>query len=61
MFQEERDLSLSPLISFSFLFFKSMNTYTLRDSWESIDIRGDEIGVLQKTQTCRRKKREGHK
>lgn len=25
-----------------------MNTYTLRDSWQSIDIRGDKVGVLQK-------------
>lgn len=25
-----------------------MNTYTLRDSWQSIDIRGDEVGVLRK-------------
>lgn len=25
-----------------------MHTYTLRDSWQSIDIRGDEVGVLRK-------------
>lgn len=25
-----------------------MNTHALRDSWQSIDIRGDEVGVLQK-------------
>lgn len=45
MFLEERDLSI-PLLS---LFFSlSMHTYTLRDGWQSIDIRGDEVGVLQK-------------
>lgn len=41
-----------------------VSTYTLRDGWQSIDIRGNEVGVLQKqkhTQTCWKKKREGHK
>lgn len=47
MFSEERDLSLSPSVSFSLSFF-SMNTYALRDGWQSIDIRGDEVGVLRK-------------
>lgn len=53
--------SSSPFFSFS------LSTYTLRDSRESIDIRGDEIGVLRRkkkkphTQTRRRKKGEGHK
>lgn len=44
----------------AFLFF-FMSTYTLRDGWQSIDIRGNEVGVLQKqkhTQTCW-KKEEG--
>lgn len=41
----EGDLSIPPL---SLFFSFSMNTYTLRDSWQSIDIRGDEVGVLQK-------------
>lgn len=31
----------------SFLFFFT-STYTLRDGWQSIDIRGNEVGVLQK-------------
>lgn len=44
MLPEERDFSLSP---FCLLFFSAC-TYTLRDSWQSIDIRGDEVGVLRK-------------
>lgn len=35
-------LLLSPFLLFS------MSTYTLWDSWQSIDIRGDEVGVLRK-------------
>lgn len=35
-----------------------MNTYALRDSWQSIDIRGDEVGVLRK-HTNMQEKEEG--
>lgn len=65
MFPEERDRSSSPPPPF---FSFSVSTYALRDSRESIDIRGDEIGVLWEktekththtdTQTRRRKEKE---
>lgn len=74
MFPEERDRSSSPPppppppLFFSF----SVSTYALRDSRESIDIRGDEIGVLREksekhthterhTNTEEKRKGEGHK
>lgn len=43
---QRRGISLCLFLSLFFSF--SMNTYTLRDSWQSIDIRGDEVGVLRK-------------
>lgn len=39
------------------IFFSFGYTHTLRDGWQSIDIRGNEVGVLRKRQRCRRKRR----
>ncbi len=47
VFRKEGSLFIS-LCLFSSLFFFPMNTHALRDSWQSIDIRGDEVGVLRK-------------
>lgn len=43
-----QNTGISLYLLLSLLLFFSTNTYTLRDSWQSIDIRGDEVGVLRK-------------